>query len=149
MTFWLFWHFHCFIYCERTRRNWDYSVWGNLHQEVLQSLITFKSCEIKNCFFKKCLKFVFFIFNVFWKWKLQKYQFTLNLTLIPVYYVFSIPLTWFSQTLRSYSLKLTIQDHVEFSPHNCHFFWVLYTHIPAFPSVSSVLICNTLFQTTM
>ena len=72
--------------------------------------------KIKTLLLKNVLKFflVFLTFFVtFRDWKLQKHLFTLNLTLIPVYYVFIIPQTWFSQILRSNSLKLTIQDHVE------------------------------------
>ena len=59
------------------------------------------------------MKFFLLLPDIFRDWKLQKHLFTLNLTLIPVYYVFIIPQTWFSQILRSNSLKLTIQDHVE------------------------------------
>ena len=101
---------------ERTKILHDYSFWEYLTLKVLQCLVTFKNCENKNSFFKKCLKFFLLLPDIFRDWKLQKHLFTLNLTLIPVYYVFIIPQTRFSQTLRSNSLKLTIQDHVEFHP---------------------------------
>ena len=52
--------------------------------------------------------------DVFRDFKLQKHLFTLNLTPIPVYHVFIIPLTWFSSTLRSNLLKLIILDHVTY-----------------------------------
>ena len=53
-------------------------------------------------------------FDVFRDFKLLKHLFTLNLTPIPVYHVFIIPLTWFSSTLRSNLLKLIILDHVTY-----------------------------------